>query len=310
MPRIRTIKPEFFTSLTVAGLSLEARLTFIGLWTHCDDEGRCVDDARLIKAAVWPLDDRIASDVELDLKALNESSLILRYTVGERSYLTVRGWREHQRINRPTRSKLPPPPPAEKPAQEVDVDQGDPGLPAETSGPVDVTDNSVSPHGRGTEGSRQERNREQGTGKGKEHPPPPASRPDAEVLDAEIVADDTPNLPARLGDIENAGQITKQWIDHCTERGVKLTDSIIKRYAKGIGDARKQGFAPQLIKTALGQMLDDNEAARPSLLDNYLVRAQTGPAKGPRRMTRTEASMTSNGSPTAAFIRDALTRPA
>jgi hypothetical protein len=109
MARIRTIKPEFFTSLTIADLTPEQRLTFIGLWTHVDDEGRCVDDPRLIKAAVWPLDDRTASDIEIDLKALTESSLITRYVLARKRYLAITNWYEHQRINRPTESKLPAP---------------------------------------------------------------------------------------------------------------------------------------------------------------------------------------------------------
>jgi hypothetical protein len=59
MARIRSIKPEFFTSLTIGSLSERARLAFIGIWTFVDDYGRAVDDARLVKAAVFPLDDRI-----------------------------------------------------------------------------------------------------------------------------------------------------------------------------------------------------------------------------------------------------------
>lgn len=109
MPRIRTIKPDFFTSLTIADLTPEQRLTFIGLWTHCDDEGRCVDDPRLVKAAVWPLDDRNSADIEIDLKALSECSLILRYTLNRKRYLAITNWFEHQRINRPTASKFPAP---------------------------------------------------------------------------------------------------------------------------------------------------------------------------------------------------------
>lgn len=109
MARIRTIKPEFFTSLTIADLTPEQRLTFIGLWTHVDDEGRCIDDPRLIKAAVWPLDDRGAGDIEVDLKALTASSLITRYTLNRKRYLAVTNWHEHQRINRPTSSNLPDP---------------------------------------------------------------------------------------------------------------------------------------------------------------------------------------------------------
>lgn len=152
MARIRTIKPEFFTSLTIADLTSEQRLTFIGLWTHCDDRGRCVDDARLIKAAVWPLDDRTSADIESDLRALTASSLIARYTLNGKRYMVVNGWAEHQRINRPTPSKLPAP------------EQGDP---APTPPPTSEDDDSSSAHAQLTEDSRQERNREQGTGKGR-----------------------------------------------------------------------------------------------------------------------------------------------
>lgn len=159
MPRIRSIKPEFFTSLTIADLTPEQRLTFIGLWTHVDDEGRSVDDARLIKAAVWPLDDRTAVDVEGDLEALTESSLILRYTLNRKRYLAVRGWAEHQKINRPTPSKLPAP----TDGQILGATCGD--------------EDSSTLHGDLTEDSPGER---KGTGKGKEQgkegsPPPPAT---------------------------------------------------------------------------------------------------------------------------------------
>jgi hypothetical protein len=34
MARIRSIKPEFFTSISIADLSRDARLMFIGMWTH------------------------------------------------------------------------------------------------------------------------------------------------------------------------------------------------------------------------------------------------------------------------------------
>lgn len=160
MARIRTIKPEFFTSLTIADLPLTARLTFIGLWTHCDDAGRCVDDARLIKAALWPLDDRTAADIEIDLKELTESSLITRYTLNRKRYLAITNWSEHQRINRPSPSKLPAP------------EQGEP------SPPDPVTrenDDSLNTHAHLSEDSPQERNRE-GNREGKGTPLPPASQ--------------------------------------------------------------------------------------------------------------------------------------
>lgn len=111
MPRIRTIKPTFFTSLAISQLSLDTRLTFIGLWTHCDDAGRCVYEPRLIKAALWPLDDlvtpkRVAEMIE-ELKLFD---LIQTYEVDGGQYLQVVGFQEHQRISKPQPSKLPPVP--------------------------------------------------------------------------------------------------------------------------------------------------------------------------------------------------------
>ena len=42
MARIRTIKPEFFTSDDICALSPRARLLYIGLWCEADREGRLV----------------------------------------------------------------------------------------------------------------------------------------------------------------------------------------------------------------------------------------------------------------------------
>jgi hypothetical protein len=158
MARIRTIKPEFFTSLTIADLTAEQRLTFIGLWTHVDDEGRCVDDPRLIKAALWPLDDRTAADIADDLRALSEASLITRYTLKPKRYLAVTNWHEHQKINRPTESKLPAP------------EQGEPTPPEP---PTSTNIDSWSTHAQLSEDSRQERKGRERNREGKGTPLPP-----------------------------------------------------------------------------------------------------------------------------------------
>lgn len=114
MARIRTIKPEFFTSLTINKLSLTAQRTFIGLWTYADDHGRGLDNTQLIKAALWPLVSRhSAARVERDMKEIAALSLILRYEVDGNCYFQILGWGEHQRVNRPSTSRIPQPPPPE-----------------------------------------------------------------------------------------------------------------------------------------------------------------------------------------------------
>ncbi len=108
MARIRTIKPAFFSSLSNADLPIPTRMTWIGLWTYVDDKGRAVDDARLVKAAVWPLDDAYtAKKVESDLAKLEKAGKIGRYIVDGQRYLAVVNWRTHQRIDKPQPSTIP-----------------------------------------------------------------------------------------------------------------------------------------------------------------------------------------------------------
>lgn len=150
MARIRTIKPDFFQSEDVASLTYRARLTWIGLWTYVDDAGRCKDNIRLIKGHVWPLEDDVtASAVELDLDQLASSGRIVRYEADGERFIQVHKWADHQRISRPTPSKIPEPsrPPASS--------GNEPSKPIQEP----LTEDSVSPPGGLTTGKE---------GKGKE----------------------------------------------------------------------------------------------------------------------------------------------
>lgn len=126
MARIRSVKPTFATSEAIAALSVPARLHFILLWTYADDEGRGLDNARLLKGALWPLDDDItAGDVEDYQDELERAGRLVRYEVDGRSYFEICNFQEHQKPNRPQGSKLPPPPFTEHsvstPAQDTPV---------------------------------------------------------------------------------------------------------------------------------------------------------------------------------------------
>lgn len=218
MARIRTIKPEFFTSLTIANLSIHARLTFIGLWTQADDAGRCVADARLAKAAIWPLDDRTTADVERDIKELTESSLITHYTVGERSYFAINGWREHQKINRPTESKLPAPPTRDSTQRVDEPIRKDAPPPAKTPTHDNLSEDSVRTHDELSEDSRQERKGKEGKGKELSSSAPASDdgNPESEPVDEEPQRDDIEHICTHLANrVESNGskrpKITKTW---------------------------------------------------------------------------------------------------
>ena len=54
MARIRTIKPEFWTSEQVVECSPTARLLFIGLWNFCDDAGNQPASAKQSRCRFFP----------------------------------------------------------------------------------------------------------------------------------------------------------------------------------------------------------------------------------------------------------------
>ena len=59
MPRIRYLKPEFFTDDDLAEHSFETRLAYAGLWCHADKAGRLEDKPKFLKAVIFPYDDKV-----------------------------------------------------------------------------------------------------------------------------------------------------------------------------------------------------------------------------------------------------------
>lgn len=108
MARIRSIKPDAFTSLSLSEVERGIRWTFAGLWTHCDDEGRAEWEPRLLKAALYPVDDDItAADIDHDMKALESIGAVCFYAVGGKNYFHIPSFSEHQHPNRKVPSRLP-----------------------------------------------------------------------------------------------------------------------------------------------------------------------------------------------------------
>ncbi|MFH9215804.1 hypothetical protein ACIQJ8_28860 [Streptomyces globisporus] len=109
MPRIRTIKPEAFTSESLAEVNVAAERTFFGLLTQADDHGRHRDNAAIIAGLLWPLRaEHTSVHVEDDLHQLANAGLICRYTGCDgRRYLHIVTWSEHQKIDKPSQSRLP-----------------------------------------------------------------------------------------------------------------------------------------------------------------------------------------------------------
>ncbi|MBQ5963166.1 hypothetical protein [Massilia sp. ZL223] len=105
MARIRTIKPEFFTSEDIFGLTPLARLFYVSLWCESDREGRLEWKLGTLKARYLPADN---CDITALADELIAKELIVLYEVDGKKYAHIPTFTEHQVINnREAPSKIP-----------------------------------------------------------------------------------------------------------------------------------------------------------------------------------------------------------
>lgn len=102
MARIRSIKPEFFTSEQVVECSPSARLLFVGLWVFADDGGVHPASIKRLKMEVFPGDSFSDDEVRQLVDELLNSGLIVEYDTEGQSYWWVPSWDKHQKIDKPT----------------------------------------------------------------------------------------------------------------------------------------------------------------------------------------------------------------
>jgi len=100
--RIRTIKPQFFTSEQVADCSVAARLAFIGMWCFCDDYGIHPASPARLKMEVFPADGIGREEVAGLVDELKRAGLIEEYEIEGARYWRVTGWDKHQKIDSKT----------------------------------------------------------------------------------------------------------------------------------------------------------------------------------------------------------------
>jgi hypothetical protein len=80
---------------------------FIGLWSFADDEGRMEYQPARVRMQIFPCGSVTLAKVREFIGELSEHSLIRTYTVDGKEFLDIPNFTKHQKINRPTTSKLP-----------------------------------------------------------------------------------------------------------------------------------------------------------------------------------------------------------
>ena len=115
MPRIRTIKPEFWSSPDVAKASAVARLAYIGMWNWADDYGRGTLNLKELEGFIFPNDDikelsvGTSENFRRVVKEVVDTFGIIIYEVHGRTYYAIPTWADHQRTERKAKSKYPAP---------------------------------------------------------------------------------------------------------------------------------------------------------------------------------------------------------
>lgn len=122
--RIRSTKPEFWRSKTIAALPWDVRLVLKGLESYVDDNGVGKDDIALIAADVFPRDlsasprETLARLSEA-ISTLSRTGLIARYVTDGDELIYIDRWKDIQRIDKPARGRFPRPDGTREYSEEV-----------------------------------------------------------------------------------------------------------------------------------------------------------------------------------------------
>jgi hypothetical protein len=110
MARIRTIKPEMAADRKLAGVSREARYTFVLLITQADDDGLVLGSPRQLLGQLYPHDEAVGlARLSRELRELVESGFVRwRETVDDAPVLEIINWSKHQRIDHKAKSLVLP----------------------------------------------------------------------------------------------------------------------------------------------------------------------------------------------------------
>jgi uncharacterized phage protein (TIGR02220 family) len=279
MARIRCIKPELPQSESMGRVSRDARLTFIQLWTIADDEGRLRGNSRMLASLLFPYDDDAKDLIDGWLGELEVEGCLVRYKVKSDSYIQIANWLIHQKIDKPSRSKIPA------------FDES-PRIPAN---PREV---SSEDQGSKDQGSKDLRIKDQGADEktlvGK-NPDETDSQPVEPALDAE--PEQQPGLPGMDAPAPEQPAVAKhdieaEIVDYLNQRAGKNFEPV-EANRKFVRARLAEGAAPEKIRAVIDLKVAEWEGTnqaiylRPSTLFNAEKFAQYAGQLGARVPTLT-----------------------
>ena len=110
MPRIRSVKPDFWSDEKLAKVSRESRLIFIALWNFCDDYGVTQGDPSYLRSQVFPYDHDVSVETFASwLLELEKYEFIVRMLHHGNQYYFLPNFLKHQKIDHPSNKRFPDP---------------------------------------------------------------------------------------------------------------------------------------------------------------------------------------------------------
>lgn len=110
MARKRMLDPNMWQSEDISRLSVFARYLFIGMISNADDEGRGRANPNYLKSTIFPYDNMRTADINKALSEISRYTSVVLYERAHSMYYAFLNWNKWQKVDRPTKSILPPPP--------------------------------------------------------------------------------------------------------------------------------------------------------------------------------------------------------
>lgn len=243
MARRRMIDPSIWSDPIVGSLSDAARILFVALISNADDEGRIDADVRWLKRTVFGFRDTTTAEVDGYLQELTDNlRSVVVYEADGRRYAQLLNWKQFQTINRPTPSRIPPPP-------------------AEQSRTTHraFSESSMSPHGAITEdsfpievkGREVKRREEKGDARERAPLPPPAAA-ELRVVSAPV---------ERRRQAEEANELYEAVLDVCgLDRN--CSDSAWKDVGRVVGAFSAKGRDGPFVRRQAAWFADEHWKGR------------------------------------------------
>jgi hypothetical protein len=257
--RIRSTKPEFWRSKTIAALDWDVRFVLKGLESYVDDNGVGKDDIALIAADVFPRDlsrdprETLARLSEA-ISALSEAGLIVRYEMDGDDLVYIDRWKDIQRVDKPNKGRFRRPDGTMEYLEPVNRDSY-----RDPRGTFARTSETLAP---GTEEQRNRGTEEQLEDDRARLEPPPDTEPPAEI----VIVDQPPQAenaakPSRPQPTNAARTVVRQELSDAN-----YPRATIDRLAVQVSKLAREGHPDKLIRESLREWDRRENCDRPEFL--------------------------------------------